>query len=165
VTLPKIFGHLLPSDLLTLSRVNKDFRQLLMSRRSLFLWKRSYNLVSDAPPCPEDMSEPAWAHLLFGGNYCYVCYLTTSSFFKILLDSNRAFQSCGAKPVTKILFSLRRRACKSCMRMQYVTASSILSDITHRASPSLMCASTLPKDLREMFRSISGLQFFFCRVT
>ncbi|KAI0250348.1 hypothetical protein BJV78DRAFT_1220104 [Lactifluus subvellereus] len=39
------------------------------------------------------MSPPAWAHLLFGGTYCY---------------------SCGAQRVTKILFSLRRRAYKSC---------------------------------------------------
>ena len=33
-------------------------------------------------------------------------------------NSKRAIQSCGAKPVAKILFSLRRRACKSCMRVQ-----------------------------------------------
>ena len=36
---------------------------------------------------------------------------------------NSATQSCGAKPVTKILFSLRRRACKSCMKAQYVLDS------------------------------------------
>ena len=36
---------------------------------------------------------------------------------------NSATQSCGAKPVTKILFSLRRRACKSCMKAQYVMTS------------------------------------------
>ncbi|KAI0301009.1 hypothetical protein B0F90DRAFT_372221 [Multifurca ochricompacta] len=119
----EIFGHLPPSDLLSLSRVNKAFRHVLMSRRSLFLWKASFALIPDVPGCPEDMSEPAWAHLLFGGAYCY---------------------SCGAKPVTKILFSLRRRACKSCMR-------------TH-----LLCASFLPKDFREMFSSIivnSGSNF------
>ena len=38
-------------------------------------------------------------------------------------NSNCAPQSCGAKPVTKILFSLRRRACKSCMKAQYVVTS------------------------------------------
>ncbi|KAI0250347.1 hypothetical protein BJV78DRAFT_591563 [Lactifluus subvellereus] len=100
----EILGHLPPSDLLSLSRVTKAFRQLLMSRRSLFLWKTSYSLVPEVPTCPEDMSEPAWAHLLFGGAYCY---------------------SCGAKPVAKILFSLRRRACKSCMRVHLRCARSI----------------------------------------
>ncbi|KAH9986005.1 hypothetical protein BJV74DRAFT_547625 [Russula compacta] len=112
----EILGHLHPADLLSLSRVDKAFRDLLMSRHSSFLWKTSYLLIPDVPTCPSDMSEPAWAHLLFGGAYCY---------------------SCGAKPVTKILFSLRRRACKSCMRAH------------------LLCAGFLPKDVRELFRSVT----------
>ena len=52
-----------------------------MSRRSLFLWKTSYSLVPEVPTCPEDMSEPAWAHLLFGPAYCYVCYLSHAKLF------------------------------------------------------------------------------------
>ncbi|KAI9507424.1 hypothetical protein F5148DRAFT_114337 [Russula earlei] len=112
----EILGHLLPSDLLSLSRVDRAFCDLLISRRSSFLWRASYRLIPDVPTCPKDMSEPAWAHLLFGGAYCH---------------------SCGAKPVTKILFSLRRRACKKCMRAH------------------LLCASFLPKDVRELFCSVT----------
>ena len=41
------------------------------------------------------------------------------TFFTTKLE--RVTQSCGAKPVTRVLFSLRRRACKSCMKAQYVT--------------------------------------------
>jgi F-box domain len=79
----KIFGHLPPSGLLSLSRVSKAFRQLLMSRSSLFLWKTSYSLIPDVPTCPEDMSEPAWAHLLFGGAYCYVRWLSHVKLFSL----------------------------------------------------------------------------------
>ncbi|KAI0058097.1 hypothetical protein BV25DRAFT_1830452 [Artomyces pyxidatus] len=90
----EIFGHLSPSDLVALSRVNKAFRQVLISRQSAYLWRESYSQVPDVPTCPDDMNELSWALLLFGGNYCY---------------------TCGTKPVPKILFELRRRACKSCM--------------------------------------------------
>ncbi|KAI0301008.1 hypothetical protein B0F90DRAFT_373020 [Multifurca ochricompacta] len=106
----EVLGHLPPSDLLSLSRMNKAFRYVIMSRRSLFLWAASLRGCG-APPCPEDMSAPAWAHLLYGGAYCY---------------------SCGAKPVTKILFSLRRRACKSCMASH------------------LLCPSQVPQEHRNM---------------
>ncbi|KAH9972429.1 hypothetical protein BGW80DRAFT_1314332 [Lactifluus volemus] len=87
----EIFVHLSPADLLSLGRVSKAFRFVLMSRQSSFLWNASlYNF--GAPPCPQDMCPPAWSHLLFGSTNC---------------------NSCGAPRVTKILFSLRRRNAKS----------------------------------------------------
>jgi len=43
--------------------------------------------------------------------------------YRSAMNSNGTIQSCGAKPVTKILFSLRRRACRSCMKAQYVVTS------------------------------------------
>jgi hypothetical protein len=67
----QIFGHLHPSDLLALIRVNKAFRAMLLSRGSSFLWNRCLRFC-DIPTTPADMSPPAWAHLLFGGAYCYV---------------------------------------------------------------------------------------------
>ncbi|KAH9966181.1 hypothetical protein BGW80DRAFT_744092 [Lactifluus volemus] len=112
----EIFGHLSPADLLSLGRLNKDFRRVLVTRKPWFLWKTALGSC-DAPPCPEDMSPPAWSHLLFGGTYCY---------------------SCGAPRVTKILFSLRRRACKSCLRFH------------------LYCSSKVPKEYRDMIRFYAG---------
>ncbi|KAH9986004.1 hypothetical protein BJV74DRAFT_952025 [Russula compacta] len=112
----EIFGHLHPSDLLSLSRVNKAFRSVLMSRNSSFLWNACFKLCG-APTSPVDMSPPAWAHLLFGSAHCY---------------------NCGAKPVTRILFSLRRRACKSCIA-------------TH-----LRCSSQVPQEFRDMICFDSG---------
>ncbi|KAI9507425.1 hypothetical protein F5148DRAFT_1204959 [Russula earlei] len=112
----EIFEHLHPSDLLSLTRVNKGFRYLLLSRHSSFVWNACFKYCR-APTTPADMTPPAWARLLFGGAYCY---------------------SCGAKPVTRILFSLRRRACKSCMTSH------------------LLCLSKVPEDIRDMIRSDSG---------
>ncbi|KAI0044437.1 hypothetical protein FA95DRAFT_1545043 [Auriscalpium vulgare] len=100
--LHEIFGHLPPDALIKLTRTSKAFRQFLLSRQSLFLWRDSYNLVPDAPPCPDDMSVRAWAHLLFGGAYCY---------------------TCGTKNVSTILFVLRRRACNSCAKKHLLDAS------------------------------------------
>ncbi|KAI0047938.1 hypothetical protein FA95DRAFT_1518318 [Auriscalpium vulgare] len=95
----EIFGHLPPADLIHLTRVTKAFRQVLLSRDAMLLWKEAYELVPDVPSCPEDMSEPAWANLLFGGAHCH---------------------TCGSKPVNKILFILRRRACRSCMSSRLI---------------------------------------------
>jgi F-box domain len=110
----KIFGHLPPSDLLTLSRVNQNFRNLLSGAGSSSLWNTSFRLVG-APMAPRDMSLSAWARLLFGGSYCYVRNFTSTDPLPRLTGR---VQSCGAKPVTRILFSLRRRACKVCMTAQ-----------------------------------------------
>ncbi|KAN0109267.1 hypothetical protein V8E52_009451 [Russula decolorans] len=109
----EIFSHLHPSDLLSLSRVNKEFRSQLLSSGFLSLWNVCFRLCG-APTTPVDMSSASWAHLLFGGAYCY---------------------SCGAKPVTKILFSFRRRACRSCIT-------------TH-----LRCLSEVSQEYKDMIRS------------
>ncbi|EIM81317.1 uncharacterized protein STEHIDRAFT_142498 [Stereum hirsutum FP-91666 SS1] len=95
----EIFGHLAPGDLVSLSRVSKSFRSVLIARSSAFLWKSAFVNVPDLPPCPDDMDEPEWANLLFGGSYCHCC---------------------GAKPVTKINFMLRVRACNHCLELNCV---------------------------------------------
>ncbi|KAI0310926.1 hypothetical protein OF83DRAFT_1295639 [Amylostereum chailletii] len=100
----EIFGHLEPGDLVQLTRVTKPFRQILLTRRQRLLWKSSFDLVPGTPDCPEDVPEPVWANLLFGGAYCH---------------------SCGARPVLKIIFSLMRRACKACMNAHLLNCDDI----------------------------------------
>lgn len=68
----KIFGHLAPIDLLQLARVSKAFRQVLMAKSSAWLWRATWNNIPGTPSAPEDMTEPAWTQLLFGGAICYV---------------------------------------------------------------------------------------------
>jgi hypothetical protein len=70
----KIFSHLHPSDLLSLSHVNKEFRSQLLSSGFLSLWNACFRLCG-SPITPVDTSPASWAHLLFGGAYCYVSNL------------------------------------------------------------------------------------------
>jgi len=79
------------------------------------LWNTCFKLCS-APASPAEVSPQAWAHLLFGGAYCYVSIIYLA--YYPLLNIYLTVQSCGAKPEDNILFSLRRRACKSCMAAQ-----------------------------------------------
>ncbi|KAG1869591.1 hypothetical protein F4604DRAFT_1584420 [Suillus subluteus] len=60
-----ILSFLLPVDLLNLSRTSKDFRNLLLQRSSASAWKTARLQVDDLPDCPQDMSEPQYANLVF----------------------------------------------------------------------------------------------------
>ncbi|KAF8186280.1 hypothetical protein BJ912DRAFT_468674 [Pholiota molesta] len=65
-------AYLEPLDLLTLARLSKEFRALFMSRSSLFIWRRVLGEVPDLPPCPQDLSEPQYASLMFE-KFCMAC--------------------------------------------------------------------------------------------
>lgn len=76
---PQMFGYLTPQDLLHLCRTSKPFRQVLLARSATTfrLWKSSWQNIQrfrgyPPPPCPEGWSDPAWAGLLFGGEFCQV---------------------------------------------------------------------------------------------
>lgn len=64
----KIFSQLNPVDLLRVSRTTKDLRKLLLSRSSRSVWIDSLSRLQDLPPCPSDLSEPAYARLAFEPN-------------------------------------------------------------------------------------------------
>ncbi|KAF5379650.1 hypothetical protein D9757_009232 [Collybiopsis confluens] len=66
----EILYHLQPYDLLRLSRTSKGFRNVLMHNSSQFLWRQARaNVEPIVPALPFDLSEPAYAHLLFY-TYC-----------------------------------------------------------------------------------------------
>ena len=62
-------------DLVNLARTSKALRGVLMSRKSIWVWlvARQNAGVTKVPNPPDDMSEPAWALLLFGPAVCSVC--------------------------------------------------------------------------------------------
>ena len=97
----QVMSHLSPADLLSIARTARNFRELLMSKRAVSIWKRARERVAgpDAPTCPPDLSEPQWANLLWGGNAC---------------------QECGTRPMLKVTFALRRRVCKRCLKERSV---------------------------------------------
>ncbi|KAJ7724256.1 hypothetical protein B0H16DRAFT_1596898 [Mycena metata] len=68
----EIFGNLQPLDLLRLSRTSKEFRNLLMHRSSITVWRASLSQVPGLPPCPPGMNEPSWISLAFDPT-CQVC--------------------------------------------------------------------------------------------
>ncbi|KAG0709159.1 hypothetical protein DFH29DRAFT_820522 [Suillus ampliporus] len=67
-----ILSFLLPIDFLNLSRTSKDFRNLLLQRSSAFAWKTARLQVEELPDCPQDMSEPQYANLVFYP-HCHDC--------------------------------------------------------------------------------------------
>ena len=77
-------------DLVNLARTNKALRQVLMSRKSIWVWLvvRRNAGATTVPDPPDDMSEPAWALLLFGPAVCSVRspVLFTSFNFRLILD-------------------------------------------------------------------------------
>ncbi|KAI0698460.1 hypothetical protein BC835DRAFT_653701 [Cytidiella melzeri] len=77
----EICSHLHPKDLLNLARTTKDLRKFFMGRNSLTFWKAAQLNIPDLPPCPTDLTEPAYANLMFdahchncGGNKCHHIY-------------------------------------------------------------------------------------------
>ncbi len=67
----QILRLLHPRDLLSLARTTKDFRALLMSRSSASCWATSRKQIQGLPEIPENLSEPAYANLIFC-NHCHV---------------------------------------------------------------------------------------------
>jgi hypothetical protein len=61
----QIFGHLNPADILHLARTTKELRVILMDRSAQWIWQRTRTNVKDLPDCPDDMTEPQYAHLAF----------------------------------------------------------------------------------------------------
>ncbi|KAE9387913.1 hypothetical protein BT96DRAFT_836984, partial [Gymnopus androsaceus JB14] len=70
----EVFMHLDPIDLLSLSRVSKLLRNILMSKTSSSIWCATRSNVPSLPPIPEHFSEPQYAHFIFS-EYCNVSVL------------------------------------------------------------------------------------------
>ncbi|RXW15572.1 hypothetical protein EST38_g10286 [Candolleomyces aberdarensis] len=68
----EIFKLLPPLSLLQLARTAKSCRKFLMSRASKSFWTCALSDVEALPPCPDDMSEPHYVHLMFS-NDCHDC--------------------------------------------------------------------------------------------
>ncbi|KAJ3825674.1 hypothetical protein EV361DRAFT_915862 [Lentinula raphanica] len=99
----EILQYLEPSDLLKLVWVNKDFRSLLMSRSSTFLWRRARINADDMPNPAFGLSEPAHAHLIFV-NYCSYCQTRCD----------------------KVIWECSIRCCKKCMKTRFISLGQAL---------------------------------------
>ena len=91
----QILRHLKPIDLLHLSRTSKVFRAFLMSRASTHFWRTARANIEGLPDCPEDLSEPAYAHLAFDSR-CHVSLFLSYRIFTCLRCS-RDVQNRGRR--------------------------------------------------------------------
>ncbi|EFI27628.1 hypothetical protein CC1G_14554 [Coprinopsis cinerea okayama7 len=94
----EIFSHLTPQDLLHLSRTTKDIRRRILSKNAVGVWKRVLEVQeeeNEVPPCPGDMSPPAWASLVYEA-YCH---------------------NCKTKNVRSVEWMLRTRLCDKCAKV------------------------------------------------
>ncbi|KAI5826996.1 hypothetical protein K523DRAFT_330798 [Schizophyllum commune Tattone D] len=65
----EILSRLAPKDLLSMSRVTKAFRGMLLGRASAQApWRNALARVPGLPPPPEGMSEPRLVYLIYGTN-------------------------------------------------------------------------------------------------
>ncbi|KAJ7109224.1 hypothetical protein C8R44DRAFT_986255 [Mycena epipterygia] len=94
----EIFSHMEPGGLLNFARTTKKIRSILMSSDSSFIWRAARKNVTGtpAPDPPDDMSEPAWANLLYTPQkQCFECVRTNIEY---------------------IDFAFRRRLCLPCRK-------------------------------------------------
>ncbi len=74
----QVFSFMHPRDLLSLARTTRDFRTFLSSRSSAPFWKAARKNVEGLPDCPQYLSEPAYANLMFFA-HCHVSVFSYSS--------------------------------------------------------------------------------------
>ncbi|KAF8988735.1 hypothetical protein BDQ17DRAFT_1480692 [Cyathus striatus] len=106
----EILGHLQPVDLLHIARTTKTLRNTVLSRSATASWKLAFsNLASGLPACPNDMSEPSYASLLFE-NFCHKCLSGTCE---------------------TIEWVLRMRFCNKCLDREFTETGGKYDDLSN----------------------------------
>lgn len=125
----QVASDLEPIDLLHLSRTSGWLRAILMSKRSLKLWKLAMGKVirTSIPPLPEGLNEPTYTALVFD-NHCFVSRLgaldlnLSSSYLTNLIT-----QACGVTDAYAVDYALRVRFCDGCFEEKYVVRFAVAS--------------------------------------
>ena len=112
----QILSLLDPLDLLHLARTSKDFRNLLMSRSSISLWKVARLNIEGLPDCPPYLSEPAYANLAFDA-HCHVRIFLFNHDLPGL--TYLSLKKCLKNGVYEVIWEFRARYCKSCKETRY----------------------------------------------
>ncbi|KAF9486481.1 hypothetical protein BDN70DRAFT_988035, partial [Pholiota conissans] len=110
--LSEIFSQLDPIGLVNISRTSKDFRAILLNRSSTSVWKSARaNIDLPLPDCPNDLSKPQYAELLFEKCCVQVC---NTHLFSLV-----PCQYCQRKLGTiHISWTARKRICNKCIGEQ-----------------------------------------------
>ena len=94
--------YLDPWDLLYLSRASKGFREILVTQKAAGIWKRSIQSV-DLPPCPDDITEPAYIAFVFDSDYCVCAFFLSNLRLRLTspFSGMRKFTRAPAGPTTQ----------------------------------------------------------------
>ncbi|KAI9065544.1 hypothetical protein FKP32DRAFT_1674668 [Trametes sanguinea] len=91
----EVAAHLQPLDILQLSRVSKELREVLLSRHHRYVWIAALRNVTPAlPRCPSYLNEPQFARVVFD----HVC------------------MACGASRAINVDYAFGMRFCACCWR-------------------------------------------------
>ncbi|PPQ75930.1 hypothetical protein CVT24_002497 [Panaeolus cyanescens] len=100
----EIFKHLLPTDLLSLGRVSRSFRQLVKSPEFKSVWIESRSRwIPNPPECPEGINEPMFAELAFGAG-CLACNRKASRTLRVWQARTRLCTGCVAATFASATF-------------------------------------------------------------
>jgi len=125
----EVASHLMPEDIILLSRLSKFFRNLLMRRSAIHIWRNAMLNVPKLPPCPPDMCEPQYLALI----YTLTCSI------------------CGTNRAQRINEVLRVRLCYSCFEHRLMPVDGLPPDVrglVHHSS-----ALGQPKDYMDIQNS------------
>ncbi|KAF4614914.1 hypothetical protein D9613_003341 [Agrocybe pediades] len=134
--LVEIFGHLDPLDLIHLTWTTKAFRALLLSKNgnSYAIWKSSIANVPGLPPCPEDLSEPKYAHLTFV-NICHRYGRKTTSIGVFWYARARLCKGCAEQEFCLEVYELNDDWIRNMSRLRPLIPSAELKSGTYRRRP------------------------------
>ena len=115
----QIFSLVHPRDLMRISWTSKTLNEFLTSKSSRHVWQASFKTIPERekpPPCPSEMTEMAYANLVYG-HCCMVCASVTNGMTR---SPNRWLQNCGdANGIIPAWRSLVR-LCGPCVEEMYV---------------------------------------------
>ncbi|KAI0946250.1 hypothetical protein AcV7_010278 [Taiwanofungus camphoratus] len=126
----EIAVHLDPRDILNLSRLNKRFRSILMSKQSRYIWITSRKNVPGLPDCPSVLSEPKYVSLVFD-RYCL---------------------ACGVGRSVNVNYGLGVRFCKACYRENVKDGTTLMESLQIQMSTFIY--TLLPRECVSEFQSI-----------
>ena len=125
-----------------------------MKRSSISIWKHARSQFDDLPDCPDDLSEPQYAEILFG-KACTVSlvfnFFLRGSFF----TNTNPSQFCQRSlPSNIVIWTSRVRSCAKCLSQKHVFLCIFISSayITLNSFPPQIYMTPYP---RHLFDSIS----------
>ena len=91
-----------------------------MSKSSRPIWKTALDNVAELPPCPDDLSEPLYAALVFDVH----CFVRRALLLVKLCDvADGCTQACGVNDAFGVDYALRVRMCKRCYEEKYISVA------------------------------------------